>query len=253
MFVRTEAILTQLIFEHALRIRMKSDAGESKGKEDSPSTGEGSSPTTSATEISTASEDNSSSDSGTLRAQEADSISTDAQKKTESTSKATLASSKKPDAINLVGKINNLVTTDLQNIISACEFGMLVVYIPIEVVLCIAFLYAVLGWRCVTSNLHAYYAHLVCLLSSSSFVGLACIIVLTPIPGYLTKLLQDVQKTKMKKTDARVQAVTESACVCYAESFLVLNSLFDSDERLAHDQNVWMGTTHERENCRDPG
>jgi hypothetical protein len=41
-------------------------------------------------------------------------------------------------------------------------------------------------------------------------VGLAVIILLFPITGYVTKLIQDVQVTRLKKTDARVQTVTES-------------------------------------------
>ena len=69
------------------------------------------------------------------------------------------------NAGNLVGKINNLVTTDLANITNARDFLYLrrstfnifkqrgalisgtVVYVPLQVALCIAFLYAILGWR----------------------------------------------------------------------------------------------------------
>lgn len=55
----------------------------------------------------------------------------------------------KPDnpAGNLVGKINNLVTTDLENIIESRDFVMILVYVPVQVTLCIVFLYAILGWR----------------------------------------------------------------------------------------------------------
>jgi hypothetical protein len=48
---------------------------------------------------------------------------------------------------NLVGKINNLVTTDLANIVEARDFLLAAVYIPLQITLCIVFLYAVLGWR----------------------------------------------------------------------------------------------------------
>ena len=46
---------------------------------------------------------------------------------------------------------------------------------------------------------------------TSAFVGLATLLMLTPLPGYLTKLVQDVQKSLLKTTDARVQTVTESS------------------------------------------
>jgi hypothetical protein len=48
---------------------------------------------------------------------------------------------------NLVGKINNLVTTDLANIVEARDFLLAVFFIPLQITLCIVFLYAVLGWR----------------------------------------------------------------------------------------------------------
>jgi hypothetical protein len=48
---------------------------------------------------------------------------------------------------NLVGKINNLVTTDLENIVDSRDFLLVFLYIPLQITLCIIFLYAVLGWR----------------------------------------------------------------------------------------------------------
>ena len=48
---------------------------------------------------------------------------------------------------NLVGKINNLVSTDLENIVEARDFFLLVFYVPVQMALCIVFLYMILGWR----------------------------------------------------------------------------------------------------------
>jgi len=66
---------------------------------------------------------------------------------------------------------------------------------------------------------------------SSAFVGLAVMVILFPVPGYVAKMIQSVQKEKMDKvsldftsfipmwclsqpqTDARVQTVTESKCI----------------------------------------
>lgn len=51
---------------------------------------------------------------------------------------------------NLVGKLNNLVSTDLSNITDARDFIFLLIYVPIQVVLGITFLYVILGWRYVS-------------------------------------------------------------------------------------------------------
>lgn len=73
MLVHTEGLLTQLIFEHSLRIRMKAETS------DRP--------------------DGGSSTSLSLRHEH-----------------------RRPKADNLVGKINNLVTTDMINVVEARDF-----------------------------------------------------------------------------------------------------------------------------------
>ena len=44
----------------------------------------------------------------------------------------------------------------------------------------------------------------------SAFVGVAVMLACLPLPGWVAKLIQSIQETAMKKTDARVQTVTES-------------------------------------------
>ncbi|KAE9393212.1 P-loop containing nucleoside triphosphate hydrolase protein [Gymnopus androsaceus JB14] len=105
--------------------------------------------------------------------------------------------------------INNLITTDIQSIIDGKESLRLVV-VPLQFALCVLFLYNVLGW--------------------SAFVGLAIITVSFPVPRYITKSVQATQKMKMKKTDARVQIVTESV-----------------HERTPHGQILFMGVHDERQ------
>ncbi|KAF5367013.1 hypothetical protein D9758_003841 [Tetrapyrgos nigripes] len=177
--VRAEAILAQLVFEHALRIRMKSDTGDGSSK-DKPKdsslgvpTPETAISTSSASPIDSASEDNehlhshspSASENATLHiAEETESTAVGTSRvpspssPTGSLKKPTPATpssptteaaddKKKPDAANLVGKMNNLVTSDLQSIVDARDFGMLIFYTPIQIVLCIIFLYIILGWR----------------------------------------------------------------------------------------------------------
>ncbi|KAF9072745.1 P-loop containing nucleoside triphosphate hydrolase protein [Rhodocollybia butyracea] len=132
MQVQAEALLTELIFEHSLRIRPVNDthrAAEDEGKED-------------------------------------------------------------PDR-NIVGRLNNLVTTDLANVMAAKDFFELFVQTPVQIVLCVFFLYIVLGW--------------------SAFVGLAIILVSIPIPGFVGKRMHGVQTDLLQRTDSRVSQVVEYA------------------------------------------
>lgn len=58
----------------------------------------------------------------------------------------------------------------------------------------------------------------------SAFVGLGIIVALFPVPGYVARLVQTVQEKRLKKTDARVQSVTESTFYT-----LLFSSLTDKD------------------------
>ena len=62
------------------------------------------------------------------------------------------------------------------------DFRATVVHTPVLLGLGIWFLYDVLGW--------------------SAFVGLAAMILLFPVPGYVAKIIQKVQKERMKKVRA---------------------------------------------------
>ncbi|KAF7348320.1 Multidrug resistance-associated ABC transporter protein [Mycena sanguinolenta] len=93
---------------------------------------------------------------------------------------------KKKSGGSLVGKINNLVTVDLGNITDSRDFLVLLVYIPIQLAFGIYFLYVLLGW--------------------AVWVGVASILLLAPVPGYMAKLVQKVQKERLKRTDERVQS-----------------------------------------------
>lgn len=50
-------------------------------------------------------------------------------------------------ATNLVGKINNLISTDLENITEGRDFFFVLVYAPLNIILGMAFLYVLLDWR----------------------------------------------------------------------------------------------------------
>ncbi|KAL4243412.1 hypothetical protein ABKN59_001097 [Abortiporus biennis] len=93
-------------------------------------------------------------------------------------------------ASNTLGKINNLVTSDLSAVFAGQPFLILVVQIPIQVAASMIVLYTILGW--------------------SIIPGLIAMIVMMPIPGYLSKLMNRIQEAKMKKSDSRVQIVSET-------------------------------------------
>ncbi|KAJ8084456.1 hypothetical protein PM082_003226 [Marasmius tenuissimus] len=187
LLVQVQAIITQLVFEHALRIRVKAEPPDSPSSNvtipESPP------------EYSSSPEGEGS-DAGTVVAHSRETTVQEGSAATASSSndgnkkKRKKDSSPTSDASNLVGKINNLVTTDLDNIVETRDFLFVVVYVPVQIVLAIVFLYIVLGW--------------------SSLVGLAMMILLLPVPGLVARMVQKVQDERMKRTDARVESVTET-------------------------------------------
>ncbi|KAI0066573.1 P-loop containing nucleoside triphosphate hydrolase protein [Artomyces pyxidatus] len=204
---RANGFLTQLVFEHSLRIRMtaetneettQGDASEATVTPDNASVAESGSESFAAGDA-----DRSPSDHGVDGKGKQKANSEDAERSGPSQA---AAGSK---ASNLVGKINNLITSDLSNLldgrdflfirtsilntVNAFEIVLPVVQMPFEIGLCVYFLYTYLGW--------------------SAFVGMASMVMLFPVPGKLAQLLQNVQKEAAKATDARVQTVTETMSV----------------------------------------
>ena len=129
--VRTEGLLTQLVFEHSLRIRLKAEASNEKIEEDNlavivteddvsvtKGTFVDSNPDERASQSSQAStpisrnfsSDSRSTSNGPVKGKDS------------STLKNDIKSATKDKKENLIGKINNLVTTDLGNIIDGREF-----------------------------------------------------------------------------------------------------------------------------------
>lgn len=186
----SEVIVTQLVFEHALRIRMKFQSHDTGSTEVTP--GEATP------------EDNSHPGIDTVHTAESSTRGEEAAPRSiakskgnvskpptdVSTASTTLPSTDTQSEVkNFVGRINNLVTSDMANIVECSHILRVLIYSPLELVFCIWFLYVVLGW--------------------SSFAGLAVIVITAPLPGYLAKRIQTVQKATLKNTDGRVQVVTE--------------------------------------------
>ncbi|KAI0258771.1 hypothetical protein BC834DRAFT_974833 [Gloeopeniophorella convolvens] len=210
--VRIEGILTQLIFEHSLRVRVKAETQQSSSSSP-PLSAEGAtldavseanSPTTD--ETSTVAE-GASDGNGDEAASVQSSSSKGKQKAEPEDTKAveapgTAVESKKGS--NFAGKINNLVSADLGNITGGRDFLFLFFLAPLEVVVSIVFLYNILGWRQARDAI---------LHRNLSFVGMFFMVVLAPLPGRIMKLGQRFQREAMDKADARVQTVSEVMAV----------------------------------------
>ena len=154
--MRAGAVLTQLIFNHALKIRVKAETSP-----EAPSGNTTAVPTPDTASIADApapSEPTSDDANGSKKAkQQTPSVSG------ESTN-TKVTEDPKPSGGNFLGKLNNLVTTDWNNVSSGADFLMLsmcgvivfltsyslfdtVLFLPLQIVMCIAFLYTILGWR----------------------------------------------------------------------------------------------------------
>ncbi|KAI0325196.1 P-loop containing nucleoside triphosphate hydrolase protein [Cubamyces sp. BRFM 1775] len=199
--VRFQAVLTELIFEHALRIRMKADTKESSSAAPSNATTAVGTPDN-ASQLDAEGEGSEGGDadaghsatasSSTAVGPASGSIKGKGKSTSESQTKPTEPEKpvKKETGGHLVGRINNLVTSDVNNFEG---LGMHLVFFtiesPFQVILCITYLYQILGW--------------------SALVGLATMLITLPLPGWITRHIQGAQREKMKRTDSRVQTVTE--------------------------------------------
>ncbi|KAJ7919496.1 hypothetical protein B0H13DRAFT_2430321 [Mycena leptocephala] len=192
ILVQVEGLLTELIFEHALRVRVKAQNPDADFAEDVP-----------------ASDDASSTD-GTLNAtdENSDTSSETAQGAASTTSKDPKHPSSAQAASSSVdvGRISNLVTTDLRNVTNMSDFLLLLFYMPVTIVFCVVFLYIILGW--------------------SSFVGMATMIILFPISGFAAQILQVIQKGRIKAADARIGTIQETM------NILRMMKLFGWEEKM---------------------
>ncbi|KAG9104015.1 hypothetical protein FRC06_006095 [Ceratobasidium sp. 370] len=206
-----EGMLTQLLFEHSLRIRMiaetttspnptqeSSEIGTPRGELGSPGREEQDADGAAAAHAAETS------DAETLVAStSAIPTSKDNAQETEGEDQS--------DSSNLVGKINNLMSTvgvflsgylaggklnersspqDLKNITEGVDFLYVILYAPIQIIVSVIFLYQILGW--------------------SAIIGMAVMVLFAPVPTVLADLVNSIQSERMKKTDARVQTITES-------------------------------------------
>ncbi|EJC98299.1 P-loop containing nucleoside triphosphate hydrolase protein [Fomitiporia mediterranea MF3/22] len=176
VIVENSSAFTYIVFHHALRIRLRSNALDSDEKGE-----KGNTATPSVTNAEEASAENSDEVNGS------DPVGapvSDAEAKP-----VPEGGHAKEKTGHLLGKINNLITTDIEAT-SRSPFFVSLPGTVIQLVISIIFLYDLLGW--------------------SSFVGLAVMVICFPIPFYAGQRMAKIQKSKMAATDKRVQYVTEA-------------------------------------------
>ncbi|KAI5825519.1 hypothetical protein K523DRAFT_323377 [Schizophyllum commune Tattone D] len=175
---QAHTIIVQLLYEHALRIRMKAETPTSAPSR-APSPPAPDSPEDGADTASVSSSENTQTSTTVVQS----AASTKDKKATEETQSSSQ---------HLVGKINNLVTTDLANVTLARDFIILFI-VPVQIAITITFLYKIIGW--------------------SAFVSLATIILMLPFPMWIAKKIQQTQQERLKRADGRVQLVSETMTV----------------------------------------
>ncbi|KAJ6498479.1 hypothetical protein C8R47DRAFT_1212167 [Mycena vitilis] len=184
VMIEAETIMVSLIFEHALRIRVKADT---------PSAPSPASPTPASSSSTPAA--SSSSTSTTTAASSSATPQESASASSSSTPANPNSSTPAPQTnTNLLGRITNLIATDAHTAANQGKDVLRVlVYAPASFVLGTYFLWVILGW--------------------SAFVGLALMVLLAPVPGLVAKLIRSAKIQQLHATDGRVQRVTETMSV----------------------------------------
>ena len=136
--VRIEAVITELVFEHSLRIRLKA---EGSGDDEKPTSSPPSKITSNAASVSGDDEQTINGDQKTRAGNEssatqvstvvgssrtasesAQSITGKGKAKTKADTAEEVKAKKQGDSQNLLGRINNFVTSDLANILEGSDF-----------------------------------------------------------------------------------------------------------------------------------
>ncbi|GJE87807.1 multidrug resistance-associated ABC transporter [Phanerochaete sordida] len=184
VLVEAQSTLTNLIFEHALRIRLKADTDSSADKK-----ADGKSGATAPAQTESVAEEE-----GRLRA-ESETTLDEGQSSTAESSTAITTKDKGGEKAavsndsSMVGKINNMISTDVNTLEGGQTFILVAWFTPLQIALSVLFLYVVLGW--------------------SALVGIGTMICLLFLPGFIATLSRKLQVQKMSKSDARVGVIAE--------------------------------------------
>ncbi|KAK7694257.1 hypothetical protein QCA50_001437 [Cerrena zonata] len=185
ILVKAQSLTTQLIFDHALRMRVHVESKEHT-EADTRATVD---PQVSEQEQSEVGSETGESSSSTA-VPEQDHSPTTSGSATPKNKKESATSDTKPDTNNIAGRLNNLISGDMSSLQGGQAFVFITFYVPCQLTFSLIYLYTLLGW--------------------SIFPGIAAMILLSPLPGLIVKRLASLQAEKMKKSDSRVQSVTEA-------------------------------------------
>lgn len=105
-----------------------------------------------------------------------------------------------------VGMINNLMSTDIDQLTGAREFFLLVGSVPIEIIFAMVFLYDLLGW--------------------ASLVGVGMMVVTLIIPILLARMMAKIQRQLRQATDARIGLMSETLTAVRIIKFFGLEEAF---------------------------
>jgi len=92
-------------------------------------------------------------------------------------------------ASKTTGDIVNYMAVDTQRLQDLAQYGQQLWSAPFQITLCMLSLYQLLGW--------------------SMFAGVAAMIIMIPVNGYIARLMKTLQKEQMKNKDARTRLMTE--------------------------------------------
>lgn len=87
------------------------------------------------------------------------------------------------------GDIVNYMAVDAQRIQDLTQFAQQAWSAPFQIIICMVSLYNLVGW--------------------SMFAGVAVMIIMMPVQGFVSSIMKKMQKTQMKNKDARTRLVTE--------------------------------------------
>lgn len=178
MVVYLEAIFTQLVLQHALRIRV---VAEAKSDSTLTSTLAASTPSShsAAPSISRDREGEGSSDSGVTAAESEVTAVANAPESAPLKDAGTSAPKDTATQKSLIGRMNNLISSDLQAIGKATEFFQIMIASPLMVIGTISFLYTILGW--------------------SALAGFGAMVLMMPLPTLASSRLRSVSREVAKK------------------------------------------------------
>ncbi|ODO04635.1 hypothetical protein I350_05244 [Cryptococcus amylolentus CBS 6273] len=184
--VRAEALLTQLLFDHSLRLRMKDQVDDEKEEEEEVKESAG--PLITVEEVDHAPD----APRGLIAAEAETATPAESGTGKDKTDRkaAADAEAKKSKGQGLAGKINVLMAADIEAVGEGRDLALIFVYTPVQFALCVVLLYKILSW--------------------SSLVGMLTMFITLPLPGLLTKYNAEYQQQRMLATDSRVDSITES-------------------------------------------